>query len=162
MIAAAQERQGPTAIVNGMEPLDLTKRPPRGPRERFLGVAFLPRTIDKMRAQLPGGVLGRYLVDMPNGLSAYTLGKLGIDINAMKEVVANAASEDDVVAWLRDHADLSQADAINEKLESFSVDKLSEAHKALVMDYHPVMVDRPDLSRFLDIFEADDAQVTTR
>jgi len=27
------------------------------------------------------------------------------------------------------------------------------------MDYHPIMNERPELTRFLDIFEADDAQV---
>lgn len=36
-----------------MTPLDLRKAPPRGPRERLLGFYFLPRTIDKLRAELP-------------------------------------------------------------------------------------------------------------
>jgi hypothetical protein len=38
-----------------MDALDLTKAPPRAPRETLAGVVFLPRTIDKMRATLPGG-----------------------------------------------------------------------------------------------------------
>jgi hypothetical protein len=41
-------------------PLDLRTRPPRGPRETILGFYFLPRTIDKLRAELPGGNLGAF------------------------------------------------------------------------------------------------------
>ena len=37
-----------------MTPLDLRNVPPRGVRERLLGFYFLARTIDKLRAELPG------------------------------------------------------------------------------------------------------------
>jgi hypothetical protein len=37
-----------------MIPLDLRKHRPRRPREMMLGFYFLPRTIDKLRAELPG------------------------------------------------------------------------------------------------------------
>ncbi len=145
-----------------MEPLDLSVKPPRGPREQLLGVAFLPRTIDKMRGQLPGGNLARYIVDMPTGFSAFVLSKLGVDLAAMKAEVARAATEDDVVAWLRAHADLSQAASINEKLEKFEIGRLPETEQASVRDFHPVLAGRPELTRFMDIFEADDAEVSAR
>ena len=34
-----------------MEPLDLRRQLPRGPRETLAGLAFMPRTIDKLRAE---------------------------------------------------------------------------------------------------------------
>ena len=37
-----------------MSPLDLRKHAPRGPREMMLGFYLLPRTVDKLRAELPG------------------------------------------------------------------------------------------------------------
>jgi hypothetical protein len=43
-----------------MKPLDLTKTPPRSPREQLVGLVFIPRMIDKMRALLPGGNPGKY------------------------------------------------------------------------------------------------------
>ncbi len=50
-----------------MESLDLSRRPPRGPRERLVGCMFLARTVDKLRAQLPWGqprrVRGRWSTD---------------------------------------------------------------------------------------------------
>jgi hypothetical protein len=46
-----------------MRPLDLTTQRPRRATDTFAGgIVFLARTIDKVRAQLPGGVLGPYLV----------------------------------------------------------------------------------------------------
>ncbi len=43
---------------------DLTKEPPRSPRERIGGYAMLCRTIDKCRAHLAGQV-GDYHFDCP-------------------------------------------------------------------------------------------------
>jgi len=99
-----------------MEPLDLSKTPPRGPRERLLGLKFLPRTIDKMRASLPGGNLAGYVVAMPRGMSAYMLKRVGVDLEAMQAVVASAKSEDEVLAWFAEHADLSDVEGLNAKL----------------------------------------------
>lgn len=45
-----------------MGPLDLTKQPPRSAREELDGIAYLPRAIDKIRAEFPGGNLGQYVV----------------------------------------------------------------------------------------------------
>lgn len=46
-----------------MKPLDLTKTSPRSPREQLVGLVFIPRTIDKTRALLPGGNPGKYHVE---------------------------------------------------------------------------------------------------
>lgn len=59
-----------------MKPLDLTKTSPRSPREQLVGLVFIPRTIDKMRALLPGGNPGKYHVE---GASLALLEGIGVD-----------------------------------------------------------------------------------
>src|ERR1700674_699505 len=92
-------------IFRSMEPLDLTKRPPRGPREKLDGLVLMPRTIDKLRAMLPGGKLGAYKIP---GFSARVLEKIGVKEDELLEAVRRASSDDDVAAWLRARADTSK------------------------------------------------------
>ena len=87
-----------------MEPLDLESRPPRSPREQLLGLYFLPRTVDKIRGELPGGKLGGYLV-AESTMSMYVLHKIGVPLEELREVVARAANEDEVAEWLRPRID---------------------------------------------------------
>jgi hypothetical protein len=139
-----------------MEPLDLTSRPPRGPREKLLGLMFLPRTIDKLRAEQPGGRIGPY-VNHDTGFSAYAVRRAGLDMDELRAVVARARDEDEVAAWLRERIDPQRADEFNQKLESFTVTRMSPADQALVRERHPVMARRPELTSILDVLEADDA-----
>jgi hypothetical protein len=139
-----------------MEPLDLTTRLPRGPREMLLGLMFLPRTIDKLRAELPGGRAGAYL-NHDTGFGAYALRRAGLDMDELRAVVARAEDEDDVVAWLRERVDPERAAEVNRKLESFTVTRMSPEDQVLLRQRHPVMIKRPGLVTILDVLEADDA-----
>ncbi|MGH7737514.1 MAG: DUF5069 domain-containing protein [Candidatus Tyrphobacter sp.] len=93
-----------------MEPLDLTKHPPRSPSVRLAGLIMLPRTIDKLRASLPGGNVGPYYI---RGFSAIMLEQLGIEESALRDAVANAKTDDEVADWVRAHSDPSKYDEIN-------------------------------------------------
>jgi hypothetical protein len=53
--------------------------------------------------------------------------------------------------------DPSKADAMNAKLETFVVERMKPEDQALVRDRHPIMALRPELSKVLDILDADDA-----
>jgi hypothetical protein len=75
-----------------MEPLDLSKRAPRGPREKLDGLCMLPRTIDKMRALLPGGNVGSYKIP---GVSQRVLDALEVKPEDLQAEVASAASDQD-------------------------------------------------------------------
>src|ERR1700738_5064244 len=101
-----------------MEPLDFSKRPPRGPRERLDGLVLLPRTIDKFRASLPGGVLNGYKIE---GMSRRLLGWLGVEEADMQAAVAAAKSDGDVAKWLRERTDASAYDTYNERMENRSL-----------------------------------------
>ncbi|MFZ1019084.1 MAG: DUF5069 domain-containing protein [Candidatus Cybelea sp.] len=138
-----------------MTPLDLRKEPPRGVREKLLGFFFLARTIDKLRAELPGGSLGAYL-NHDTGVSAWLVRRLGLDMDEFRSVVAGAPDEAAVVEWLVTRVDPSMAPALNAKLESFVVERMSPENQALVRSRHPVMAGRPDLSKILDVIEAED------
>jgi hypothetical protein len=65
---------------------------------------YLGRTIDKVRASLPGGNLGSFIVgsdEVPTTMSLYLLRVLKTTEEEFREVVTHAESEDDVVAWVR-------------------------------------------------------------
>lgn len=140
-----------------MEPLDLTRKPPRSPRETLLDCVFLPRTIDKVRADLPGGNLGAYILVGPRSISAYVLHKLKIDVDALRDVVARAQSEDEVTAWLRERVDPTVVAEVNEKLRASRLDRLSPDDRSFVEERHPIMRTRTDLATTFDLLDADDA-----
>ena len=138
-----------------MTPLDLRKQPPRGPRETLLGFYLLPRTVDKLRAELPGGNPGAYL-NHDTGFSAYVVRRLGLDMNEFRQAVAEAADDAAIAQWLATRVDAAAAPALNAKLDTFVAERMSPDDQVLVRQRHPVMQVRPDLSKILDILEADD------
>src|ERR1700691_2419643 len=82
-----------------MAPLHLPQHRPRGPRETMLGFYLLPRTVDKLRAELPGGHLGEYL-NHDTGFSAYLVRRLGLKMDELRQAVARAPDETALVEWL--------------------------------------------------------------
>lgn len=137
-----------------MEPLDLTKAPPRAPREQLAGLYFLSRTIDKVRAQLPGGNPGQYYIP---GFSQRLLDALGIDLEELTRVVALAHTDDEVADWVRKHSDPSKYDEINRKLSTRSWAMLDDEGKARVEGIYG-----PDVRTHATLFDAmlaDDAKI---
>lgn len=142
-----------------MEPLDLRTTPPRSPYEELDGLMLMPRTIDKLRAQLPGGDPGEYYINGPiKGISGYLLERLGIDEGALREAVRDAESEDDLAAWLRAHTDASQYPAINATLRHIKP-KHAENEAWLRSEYAVTLAQRPDLEFIIDILDADDRRL---
>ena len=139
-----------------MEALDLRTKPPRSPYEELDGLMLMPRTIDKLRAQLPGGDPGEYYISGPiKGISSYLLERLGIGETELLEAVRDAASEDDVAAWLRERTDPSQYPAINETLRRIKP-KHAENEAWLRSEYAATLAEHPDLEFMADILVADD------
>jgi hypothetical protein len=126
----------------------------------YLGCMMLPRTVDKMRAEQPGGAAGSYFVLAASSLSGYVLHKLGIDVDEMRAAVAGAASEDDVVAWLRPRVDPALGPVINAKLEAMRLDGFAPEVRAQVGKIYPKVSHREDIATILDLLEADDAALT--
>jgi hypothetical protein len=79
-------------------------------------------------------------------------------MDELRAVVAAAPNEEAVVRWLTARVEASAAPALNEKFETFVVERMSAEDRELVRSRHPVMADRADLSKILDVLEADDAR----
>lgn len=142
-----------------MEPLDLSTRPPRSPYDELDGLMLMPRTIDKLRALMPGGNPGGYFINGPIlGMSGFLLGRLSIAQEALAQAVADAATDDDVAAWVRERTDASQYAAINATLRAI---KPHHAQDPAVFAgiYAETLAEHPELDRILDIIVADDRRM---
>jgi hypothetical protein len=103
-----------------MEPIDLTTQPPRSPYQKMEGLYMMSRTIDKLRAKLPGGQIGAYSITTAfgPGLSLMLLDNIGVTEESLLEIVQQARVEHEIADWLRRNANLSRVASLNEKLFS--------------------------------------------
>ncbi len=139
-----------------MDSLDLTRQAPRSPRALLpgLNLVMIARTVDKLRATLPGGNLGSYQIP---GFSGHLLKQLGISDQALRDAVANAASDDDVAAWIRDNSDPAAYAAINAEFDAMKIaDRLNDAQW---MARYPIATTLPPETSRLDLLVADDADM---
>lgn len=139
-----------------MTALDLRIRPPRSPRERLDGLMFMPRTIDKIRATLPGGHLGPYHLDV--GLSPMLLTIIGVRLDDLRQVVNAAADDDDVAAWLQQHADTSRYAHANAALGEWRHENIPSGHRAHFESLYPEYL-RTRYPVAFDLIEADDREL---
>jgi Domain of unknown function (DUF5069) len=138
-----------------MDALDLTRRPPRSPREPLgdLDLLMMARTVDKIRATLPGGNIGGYQI---TGFSSRLLEKLGLIEGQLRAAIARASSDEEVAAWIRAHTDSAAYAEINAAFERQKVgERISDPE---YLARYPVAKRlSPDASR-LDVLIADDAE----
>jgi hypothetical protein len=133
-----------------MTPLDLSKAPPRRPREALDGLLFLPRSIDKVRATLPGGTPGAYRIE---GLTQSMLDELGVSLDAFTLVVSAADSDAEIAAYLREHA----PPAAYEKWNTWLLAREPRGgNRAEALTVYPWLAQRPDLTLVLDVLDEDD------
>ncbi len=133
---------------------DLRAHPPRSARAQLAGLYFLPRTIDKARAKIQG-TLGLYKITP--GISGYVFEALGITEDEFVEAVRRARNDDDVVAWVEEHADMRKVPELNEMLINR---RLRDAeHRATFLAAYPILVEQPELWNWFEIFERDDAWI---
>lgn len=139
-----------------MEALDLTKAPPRSPREELDGLANLPRSIDKMRAHLPGGKSGVYNI---SGFTTVMLEMIGVTEDQFREAVAQAKTDEDVAAWLRAHANTEKYKEFNERILNRRVADLKARDPEGFPKRYPIFATRPDIEYMVDLLEADDKEM---
>jgi hypothetical protein len=130
-----------------MEPLDLSKARPRATRAELAGITFLPRSIDKFRAALPGGNLAGYTIE---GFTTRMLENLGITPAALQAVVAAAASDEDVARYVREHAVAGGADAWNEYARNR---ELYLGNRAEAIAENPWLAEHPEIKYSLDFLQ---------
>jgi len=138
-----------------MDALDLSRRPPRSPRALLPGLDLLmaARTVDKIRATLPGGNIGEYQI---TGFSSSLLNALEISESVLRKVIAEAHSDADVAAWIREHSNPDRYAEINAKLESRTVgERLNDPG---FLRRYPNARNLPPETPRLDHLVADDAE----
>lgn len=138
-----------------MQPLDLSKQPPRSPHVRIGGLMVLARTIDKMRAALPGGDMGPYNIP---GFSTRMLDAVGISQEDLQAEVARAGSEEEIVSWVRAHADPAAFDEINKKLAARHISDMDPERLESFRAKYPHHAEVQS-GLIADIIEHDDAKM---
>ena len=134
---------------------DLSKEPPRSPRNRIGGYVILARTTDKCRAFLAGKI-GEYHYDCP--LDNILFGFKGVTGDDFKAKVQAGASDEELAAWLNSHgvpktaAEIKEwsdgVEAVNPYNDPERRDWYSEQTGALGLD--------PAKTPLFDWLEADD------
>jgi len=136
-----------------MTPLDLTKAPPRSPKEELGGLCMLPRMIDVARAKLPGGDIGQYQIG--RGMSGLVLRHLGMGVDEFVECVRNANDEADVVAQVIGRRTDREHRALSLRLRRVTAaDVPPDLRESFERFYG---ADLPANRRVFDILEEDDA-----
>src|SRR5258708_12129293 len=85
-----------------METIDLTTQPPRSPHQKMEGLYMMPRTIDKLRAKLPGGNIGVYSITTPFAprLNLMLLHDICVTQEWLLEPVPKVLGENEIPDWL--------------------------------------------------------------
>ena len=135
-----------------MDALDLTAAPPRSPNETLGGLYMLARTIDKVRATLPGGKLGDYQV---HGFSGRLFETLGIDEAEFTRRVSAAKGDDEVVAWVLASTTPEAREAYNAQEAGKRIADRLDTPKFL--DRYPVARELPPETSLFDMLDRDDA-----
>jgi hypothetical protein len=130
-----------------MEPLDLSEGHPRATRAEISGIVFLPRSIDKFRASLPGGNLNGYTIE---GFTSRMLEYLGISPEALRVVVAEAKTEEDVASYVREHSLAGGAEAWNAYVLNR---ELYQGNRAEAIAENPWLAERTEIKLSLDFLQ---------
>jgi hypothetical protein len=88
------------------------------------------------------------------GISGYLFEWLGITEEQFTEAVRAAASDAEVVAWLRTVTDPAKYPGLNDMLINRRI--RDAEHRATVLPAYPILADRPDLWNWFEIFDLDD------
>jgi hypothetical protein len=138
-----------------MDALDLTQRPPRSPRALLPGLNLLmaARSVDKLRATLPGGNIGEYQI---TGFTSSLLNALGIAEAPLRAVIARAESDAEVATWIREHSNPQRYEEINATFEGRTVGERLEDPDFVAR--YPIARSLPPQTSRLDLLSADDAE----
>jgi len=135
---------------------NLTKEPPRSPRNRLGDYALMARMIDKGRASLAGNV-GEYHYACP--LDQMLFDFKGVKADEVKQLLGSGASDEQVVAWFNSHGTAKTSDEIkawSNGVESYRPYDNPEKKDWFVGECAKVGL-KPETSTLVDYLEADDA-----
>ncbi len=111
----------------------------------------MARTVDKVRATLPGGDPGAYKIE---GLTTFVLTTLNIDLDDFCSIVALAQNDDDVAQWILTHTTPEARDEVNSTLPALTIrDRMDSPN---YFERNPVAKELPLETPVLEMLEYDD------
>jgi hypothetical protein len=140
--------------------VDLTKDYPRSVRAKWQGIVQLGRAIDKGKAVAHGNV-GEYNYDCPMDLAVFSF--LGIDGDALLEVIRTAPTDADIEAYTRPFVAAKSAEEIvrwnREWLDRHPDGESLEFFQNLRNQVAP---DRTDVMTWADLLDLDEKRDVPR
>jgi hypothetical protein len=139
---------------------DLSKEPPRGPRDVLGGFVLAMRMLDKCRAHL-NGTVGEYHFNCP--LDKMLLEYTGINAQEFEAYVASGASDEEVGAWIKAHAkqqDPAEIVVWNNKLRDTRLSDLPVELQLYMENYIPQFVPKGKVVyRFFDVYDYEEGRL---
>jgi len=135
---------------------DLTTSYPRSVRDKYLGVVQLGRAVDKGIATA-NGLHGEYNFDCPMDKGVF--GFLGIDGNALLDVIKRAQSESEIEAYLRPFVDAktpAEIEAFNGEFLEHAPSPGSPGEAYFLELRGQVAPDRTDVTTWADLLDLDE------
>jgi hypothetical protein len=135
---------------------NLTKEPPRSPRNRLGNYALIARMIDKGRADLQGNV-GEYHYACP--LDQMLFEFKGVKADEVKKLLGSGATDEQVLAWFNSHGTTKTSDEIktwSAGVEGYRPYDNPEKKDWFAGECAKVGL-KPEASTLVDFLEADDA-----
>ena len=136
---------------------DLTKRPPRSPRQRLGGYVLLPRMLDKGRAEI-AGTSGEYHYNCP--LDQRILNFLGLDPGALREQLATGKGDGEILQWISENAQHKHTPWEIEPWSDFQqrrgADSDAETLQIFAEMVGALTKTREDIKGWLDLLDLDD------
>ena len=138
--------------------MDLVNGVPRSPYESMHGIVFLPRAIDKVRAEI-AGTLGDYI--SRTFLSGVLLEFLGIEPQDFVDAVAARDSDEEVWAWIKERMtprSVAEITAFNRQMMTITPqdDTARERYRRFMADIG--QSHRTDLTRQFDRLDLDEGR----
>jgi hypothetical protein len=136
--------------------MDLTKNFPASVREKLLGVVQLRRTLDKGTAKAQGTV-GEYHFNCPMDQAVF--GFLGIDADALLDVIKNAKSDQEVVNYVKPFVSKkspAELEAWNAEWLEHGPDPGSDGEKYFLELRNEVAPNRTDVTSWADLLDLDE------
>jgi len=122
----------------------------------------MPRTIDKLRSQLPGGVPNGYFINAETkGISGFLLDRLGVSEGELRNIVGTVECDSDVATWLRARVDVTKYPSLNETLQRIEP-RHAENPDGVRELYAVTLAAHPELRTIVDIIDADDRRLFPR
>jgi hypothetical protein len=140
--------------------VDLTKSYPRSVKEKMFGVVQLPRAVDKGKALAHGNV-GEYHYNC--GMDQAVFGFLGIDHEALLDVIKNAKSDAEIEAYLKPFVDKKSP----EQIEQWNREWLTHKPEGESLQYftqlrNQIAPDRTDVTSWPDLLDLDEKRTVPK